>query len=92
MIPVDWQVQHNLLKHSMARVLTYRDECHSYVLTACGPVGTDELTRVGDCGSRRPTGTLGSICLEGVSAAARFQVCFWVPCNDTNKSVDITVV
>lgn len=57
-------------KDSSERVLTHRDERHFYALTASGSVGADELTHKDARGSSRPTRTLGSICLEGVSAAA----------------------
>lgn len=54
----------------LVRVLTHRRECHFYVLTASGSVEADELTRVGDCLSGRPAGTLTPVSLEGVPAAA----------------------
>lgn len=74
-------------RKSRERALTHRGERHFYVLTASGSVGAGELTRVGDCGSRRPAGTLSSIGLEGVSAAAGTQVCFSVSCNDISSSL-----
>lgn len=54
----------------LVRVLTHRRECHFYALTASGSMEADELTRVDDCPSGGPAGTLTPVGLEGVPAAA----------------------
>ena len=94
MLPVHWQplVWGGKPQNTSERVLTYRDECHFYVLSASGSVGTDELTRVDHCRSRRPARTLSFIGHEGVSAAATVCVYFSISCNDIRGSLTVTVI
>ena len=79
-------------KNTSERVLTHRDECHFYVLSASGSVGTDELTCVDHCCSRWPARTLSPIGHQGVSAAATVCVYFSVSCNNIRGSLTVTVI